>query len=179
MNARTGDDVVLVDAQDIETGRMEKLEAHRQGVLHRAISVLIHDGAGWVLLQKRQRGKYHSQGQWTNACCSHPRPGETPATAAHRRLQEEMGFDCPLVFLFSTVYRSEAGNGLIEHEFVHVFAGIYDGPVRPDPREADGYQWMKFDALLADVAREPAAYTPWLRIYLETHAGTMRAALAG
>ncbi len=173
------EEVVLVDEHDRETGRAEKLEAHRQGHLHRAISVLVHDGESRQLLQKRQHGKYHSQGQWSNACCSHPRPGETPMDAAHRRLQEEMGFDCPLNFLFSTLYRQDVGNGLIEHELVHVFAGHYRGAVAPDPAEADGYQWLDFELLCADVARTPEAYSAWLRIYLETHAREIRAACTG
>ena len=173
------DDVVLVDESDRETGRAGKLEAHRQGQLHRAISVLVHDGENRQLLQKRQHGKYHSQGQWSNACCSHPRPGEAPEAAAHRRLQEEMGFDCPLDFLFTTIYRRDVGNGLIEHELVHVFAGQYRGAVAPDPEEADGYQWLDFDAMCADIERAPEAYSAWLRIYLETHAREIRAACTG
>ena len=173
------DQVVLVDEHDRETGRAEKLEAHRRGQLHRAISILVHDGEGRQLLQKRQQGKYHSQGLWSNACCSHPRPGETPLDAATRRLREEMGFSCPLRFLFTTVYRHEVGNGLIEHELVHVFAGLYCGPVAPDSAEADGYQWLTFDDLIAEIAHAPDRYSAWLRIYLESHGGQIRAACQG
>jgi len=168
--------VVLVDETDAETGQMEKLEAHRRGALHRAISVFVFDGAGHVLLQKRRRDKYHSQGLWSNACCSHPRPGEIPFAAARRRLREEMGFDCPLRFLFRTVYRHDVGGGLIEHEFVHAFAGMYDGPVRPDPVEADGYEWLAFDALVEDARRSPERYSPWLRIYLDSFESQLRTA---
>jgi isopentenyl-diphosphate delta-isomerase len=171
--------VVLVDADDRETGVAGKMEAHRKGLLHRAISVFVHDGVGWQLLQKRQRGKYHSQGQWTNACCSHPRPGEDSLSAAHRRLREEMNFDCPLQFLFSTIYKRGVGNGLVEHELVHVFSGQYTGLISPDPAEADGYQWVTFEALQAGIARDPDAYTPWLRVYLETQGERLRDALQG
>lgn len=170
--------VVLVDESDREIGRAGKLEAHQKGLLHRALSVFVHDGKGWQLLQKRQRDKYHSQGQWSNACCSHPRPGEAPLDAAHRRLREEMGVDCPLQPLFTTIYRSDVGNGLIEHELVHVFFGRHEGAVAPDPAEADGYVWAPFDVLLARVAAQPDAFSPWLRIYLETRLDALRAALA-
>ncbi|MCC2097516.1 MAG: isopentenyl-diphosphate Delta-isomerase, partial [Hyphomicrobiales bacterium] len=158
--------LVLVDENDTETGTMEKLEAHRKGALHRAISVFIFDGHGRTLLQKRHIGKYHSKGQWANAACSHPAPGELPFMAARRRLQEEMGFDCSLRFLFRIIYRHDVGEGLTEHELVHVFAGTYDGPVRPDPQEAEGYQWMAFEALVEDARKQPERYAPWLRIYL-------------
>ncbi len=168
--------VVLVDENDNETGTMEKLEAHQKALLHRAISVFVFDGEGRVLLQKRHKDKYHSRSQWANAACSHPRQGEVPFMTARRRLQEEMGFDCTLRFLFRELYRHDVGNGLTEHELVHVFGGIYDGPVRPDPLEAEGYQWLDLTALEEEVKQKPERFAPWLRIYLERHAGELRAA---
>jgi isopentenyl-diphosphate delta-isomerase len=164
-NKAEGDKVILVDAEDNEVGTAGKLDAHRCALLHRAISVLIRDSRGRLLLQKRQAGKYHSGGLWTNCCCSHPRPGEAPIDAAHRRLTEEMGFDCRLEPLGLTSYRAAVGNGLTEHEVVHLFAGTYDGPVAPDPREADGFAWVEADELAADLAARPARYTAWFRHY--------------
>ena len=66
--------VVLVDAADRQVGTAPKLEAHRRGLLHRALSVIVRDGEGRLLLQQRHARKYHSGGLWTNTCCSHPRP---------------------------------------------------------------------------------------------------------
>src|SRR5262250_1180907 len=100
------EEVILVDEADVPVGVMEKMEAHRQAVLHRAFSVFIFNSRGEMLLQRRARDKYHSPGLWTNACCSHPRPGEDTDAAARRRLAEEMGFTCPLTLLFSTHYRA-------------------------------------------------------------------------
>ncbi|HRV31587.1 MAG TPA: isopentenyl-diphosphate delta-isomerase, partial [Kiritimatiellia bacterium] len=89
--------VILVDEADREIGSMEKVAAHKNGgTRHRAFSVFVFDEQGRWLLQQRAAGKYHFAGLWTNACCSHPRPGETTEAAAHRRLVEELGFDCPL-----------------------------------------------------------------------------------
>ena len=88
----TGESLVLIDADDREIGTAEKIDAHRRGLLHRAFSVIVWDSSGRQLLQKRAATKYHSGGLWTNACCGHPRPGETAAAAAARRLAEEMGF---------------------------------------------------------------------------------------
>ena len=68
--------VILVDEQDKAIGAMDKMEAHRRGVLHRAFSILIFNSEGETLLQKRSKNKYHSGGLWTNACCSHPTPDE-------------------------------------------------------------------------------------------------------
>lgn len=161
--------VVLANAEGVATGLADKLEAHRAGLLHLAISVFVFDGQGRVLLQKRQAGKYHSQGQWANACCSHPRDAEMPLACAQRRLVEEMGFSCALTPIFKTLYRADVGNGLCEHEFVHVFAGHHDGPVAPNPAEADGYQWMGLAALREAAKGAPQAFAPWLRIYLSQH----------
>jgi len=163
------EEVVLVDESDRELGRAPKLAAHRSGQLHRALSVQLQDRAGRLLLQKRHAGKYHSGGLWTNTCCSHPRPGEAAIDAARRRLGEEMGIACPLSPLFTTRYRADVGTGMIEHELVHVFGGKYDGPVRPDPAEADGFAWLTPEELAADVARAPEHYSVWFRIYLRDH----------
>src|SRR5690606_10606229 len=150
-----------------------KLAAHREGRLHRAISVQLSDGRGRLLLQRRHIGKYHSGGLWTNTCCSHPRPGEATAEAAARRLEEEMGIRCALRPLFTTQYRADVGNGLIEHEIVHVFAGTYDGQVCPDPREADGFAYVTPEELASDLrddAKRPASrYSVWFKLYARDH----------
>jgi isopentenyl-diphosphate Delta-isomerase len=161
--------VVLVDTADRQIGTAPKLAVHRDGRLHRAISVQIADRRGRLLLQKRHIGKYHSGGLWTNTCCSHPRPGETVLAAAQRRLQAEMGIACALSPLFTTSYRADLDNGMIEHEIVHVFAGIYEGAIRPDPLEADGYDWVKPDALRADLSRNAERYSAWFSIYVRDH----------
>ena len=161
--------IILVDGDDHEIGTAAKLDGHQRGLLHRALSVVVRDGAGRMLLQKRQQGKYHSGGLWTNTCCSHPRPGEPVAVAAVRRLSEEMGFTCALRPLLTVTYRADVGGGLIEHELVHVFGGLFEGAVRPDPREADGFAWVEPQALLDDIAAAPARYSVWFRKYCAEH----------
>ena len=107
--------VVLVDEEDNALGTMEKMEAHEKGVLHRAFSVFTFNSQGELMLQRRALSKYHSGGLWTNTCCSHPRDGESTKEAAHRRLLEEMGFDCELTKAFHFIYKKELDKGLIEH----------------------------------------------------------------
>src|ERR671938_198934 len=111
--------VILVDEQDHQQGIADKLEAHAKGLLHRAFSIFIFNSKGEMLLQQRATGKYHSSGLWTNACCSHPAPGEVTIIAANRRLQEEMGFATPLEKAFDFTYKASFENGLTEHEFDH------------------------------------------------------------
>ena len=161
--------VILVDADDREVGTMEKLAAHeRGGVRHRAFSVFIVDARGRWLLQRRAAGKYHFPGLWTNACCSHPRPGEATADAAHRRLREELGFDCPLAERFRFEYRAtSAAEGLTEHELDHVFTGTWAGPIAPDSAEVAATRWVAPAALEAEVRAQPETFTPWFKLALE------------
>lgn len=156
--------VILVDESDREIGVMEKLEAHQRAVLHRAFSVFIFDGAGKMLLQKRATAKYHSGGLWTNACCSHPGPGEAVQAAAERRLFEELGFSTSLRKAFDFIYKAAFENGLTEYEFDHVFIGLYDGPLSLNPEEVMEVCWMSMDEIRNDMAAKPDIYTEWFKI---------------
>lgn len=165
----SGERVVLVDETDRELGSGDKLAVHRDGRLHRAVSVLVFDGQGRLLLQRRAEAKYHSAGLWSNTCCGHPRPGETAEAAAHRRLREEMGFDCPLEPAFAFRYRADLGNGLQEHEYDHVFVGRFPGAPAPNAAEVAEWRWAGLDELVRDAAARPAAYTEWFKILLLEH----------
>jgi isopentenyl-diphosphate delta-isomerase len=156
--------VILVDETDQPIGVMEKMAAHRQAVLHRAFSVFIFNSRGEMLLQQRAREKYHSAGLWTNACCSHPRPGEDTREAAIRRLREELGFTTDLLKLFEFTYRTAYDNGLTEFEFDHVFVGTYDQEISPDRAEVSDYRYQSLPGIEADLASAPATFTSWFQL---------------
>jgi isopentenyl-diphosphate delta-isomerase len=161
------ENVILVDASDNEVGQEEKLKAHQRGDLHRAFSVMIWDSKGRMLLQQRQAHKYHSGGLWSNACCGHPRPGEQSKAAAARRLNEEMGISCALTPIGTFSYRAELDAGLIENEFVHLFRGIYDGAITPDPDECDDFIWLEQNAILSRIAARPGTFSAWFKKYAD------------
>ncbi|OYU83872.1 MAG: isopentenyl-diphosphate delta-isomerase [Flavobacterium sp. BFFFF2] len=168
--------VILVSQTDEVIGEMEKLEAHRLGVLHRAFSVFILNQQNEVMLQQRAAHKYHSPLLWTNTCCSHQRVHETNTEAGMRRLQEEMGITTPLTDLFSFIYKAPFDNGLTEHELDHVLIGHYnDDPIINEEEVAD-WKWMPIEDIRQDISQNPALYTVWFRIifdefyhYLESH----------
>lgn len=160
-------EVILVDENDKPIGSAPKMQAHIDGVLHRAFSVFVFNQAGELLLQRRALDKYHSPGLWTNSCCSHPAPGETTLAACQRRLQEEMGFVCALEPAFSFVYRAEFDNGLIEHEYDHVYLGEYNDAVVPDPAEVAEYQWVGFPEIDQMLAADPEQFTFWFKVVYE------------
>ena len=156
--------VILVDADDVEMGTMPKMEAHLEGKLHRAFSVFIFNSGGELLLQRRALDKYHSGGQWTNTCCSHPREGEDTLLAAQRRLMEEMGMIADLSHEFSFLYKAELSNGLTEHEYDHVFFGITDQVPDPDPEEVADFRYLQLAVLQEELNVHPEQYTEWLKI---------------
>lgn len=156
--------VILVNEQDEQTGVMEKMEAHQKAVLHRAFSVFIFNSKGEMLLQQRATTKYHSGGLWTNACCSHPNPGEETMQAAKRRLNEEMGFTAELKKAFHFIYKTPFDNGLTEYEFDHVFTGNYDGIVVPNKEEVSDYCYKTMDEIEETLQSHPQKYTAWFRI---------------
>jgi len=155
--------VILVDENDNPIGTAPKLQAHIDGVLHRAFSVFVFNRDGQLLLQRRAMHKYHSGGLWTNSCCSHPSPGESTHDACQRRLQEEMGFVCEVTPAFSFVYRTDFENGLIEHEYDHVFVGEYNGAVAPDQEEVHEYRWVSFTGIDQMLVNDPEQFTYWFK----------------
>jgi isopentenyl-diphosphate delta-isomerase len=162
-------EIVLVDEHDQPIGVADKLAPHQNGGrLHRAFSVFVFNAAGQMLLQQRAPGKYHFARLWTNACCSHPRPGKDVAAEAAARLHYEMGIDVALNPLFTFIYRADDPvSGLTEHELDHVFVGRFQGAPRPIAVEVMDWKWVDPQSVQADVAAHPAQYTPWFKIVLE------------
>jgi isopentenyl-diphosphate delta-isomerase len=155
--------VILVNQRNHQIGVEEKIKAHQEGKLHRAFSILIFNDQGEILICQRAKNKYHSGGLWSNAVCSHPKPEEKTVEAIHRRLKEEMGFDCPLKKLFSFHYRTKFENGLIENEIDTVYSGIYNDEIKLDGNEAMGYKWISIPNLKKNIAVNPDKYTSWFK----------------
>jgi isopentenyl-diphosphate delta-isomerase len=160
--------VILVDHNDRQIGLEEKMKAHQNGgKLHRAFSIFVFNKKGETMLQQRAAKKYHGGGLWSNTVCSHPRVGETTIQAAHRRLREEMGFDCELREVFAFEYEARMDKGLTEHEFDHVIFGTYEMDPKPNPEEVQDWKWVPLETLKSDLERDPKSFTPWLRIAID------------
>ncbi len=155
--------VMLVDEQDGDLGLYPKLLAHQEGLLHRAFSVFIFNSKRQLLLQKRADNKYHSAKLWSNTCCSHPLLKQEIEKEAQKRLEEEMGFTCPITFCFSFIYKVPIDE-LIEYELDYVYAGVYDGLVFPNREEVSDYRYVSFDVLDKELKENPELYTTWFKI---------------
>lgn len=158
--------VILVDDNDVALGEMEKLEAHKQGHLHRAFSVFIFNDKGKLLLQQRANHKYHGAGLWTNTCCSHPQWDEDVLLSAAERLAYEMGLKCDLEFSHSFIYKIEVENNLIENEYDYVCIGYSDEEPKINKDEVQDYKWMDLNDILADISQNPENYTYWFKVAL-------------
>lgn len=148
---------------------VEKLEVHRRGLRHLAVSVFVMDGER-TLLQRRALGKYHTPGLWTNTCCTHPLWGEAAAACAARRLREELGITGLVLTPAGQIeYRADVGNGLTEHELVDVFVAPANAalPLSLNPAEVMQAKWISLRQLTEDVQARPELFTPWLKIYLD------------
>jgi isopentenyl-diphosphate Delta-isomerase len=150
---------------------VDKLEVHRKGLRHKAVSVFVMDGEN-VLIQRRALSKYHTPGLWANTCCTHPDWDEAPQDCAVRRLREELGITGLYpAFRDQVEYRADVGGGLTEHEVVDIFLAVSERKMKvaPNPDEVMQVEWVGFYDLAAEVARRPQRFTPWLRIYLQEH----------
>lgn len=160
------ENVVLVDEDDNLIGTMEKMEAHRKGLLHRAFSVFVFNDKNELMLQRRALSKYHSPGLWTNTCCSHQRLSESHIEAGKRRLREEMGFEVELNHKYSFIYKAEFDNGLIEHEYDHILAGRYNNKPKINLLEVDDWRWIKINLLKQEIIFSSEKFTPWFKIIM-------------
>jgi isopentenyl-diphosphate delta-isomerase len=161
--------VVLVSETDEILGTMEKMQAHENGILHRAFSVFLFNDKGEMLLQKRAAEKYHSPNQWTNAVCSHPRVDETYLQGAKRRMKEELGIDTELTEKFSFIYKADVGQKLWEHELDHVFTGTFNGDFNLNEEEVSEVRYIGMDDLNREMRARPEHFTEWFKIILEEY----------
>ena len=168
--------LILVDKNDEPRGTLEKLEVHRQGLLHRAFSIFIFNTKGELLLQQRADDKYHSGGLWSNTCCSHPKFGEDIKVSISKRLNEEMGLVCETTFAFSFVYKAELQNGLIEHEYDHVYFGTSDVTPKANTAEVKNWKYVGIEDLAEEIKNYPESFTEWMKICLPRVAESLNTA---
>ncbi len=172
--------LILVDADDREIGHASKSDAHAgKGILHRAFSLFVFNPDGELLLQQRAPSKPLWPGYWANSCCSHPRGGEDMETATQRRLREELGFGCPLEFIYKFQYHAEYGDAGSETELCWVYVGTSDAPVRVNDTEIAAWRYVKPDELDHEIATASELFTPWLKMEWQRLRGEFASRLPG
>lgn len=157
--------LIVVDEDDRVLGHRSKADVHAgDGVLHRAFSIFLFNGRGEVMLQQRSEQKPLWPHYWSNACCSHPRRGETVDEAAARRLTEELGIEAPLEYVYTFRYHARYDDRGAEHEMCAVYLTRCDDPVHVNELEVAATRWVTPEDLDHALAEDPASYTPWLHL---------------
>ena len=138
----------VVNERDQVVGCKPRAEVHRQGLLHRAVHVLVFNSRGEVFLQKRSMLKDRQPGLWDSSTSGHVDCGEDYDACALRELGEEIGLKptVPLEKLFKLPASLETVN-----EFVWVYRCEHDGPFELNPEEIERGGWFA-----------PAEVTRWM-----------------
>jgi isopentenyl-diphosphate delta-isomerase len=174
--------LILVDDSDLPIGYDSKRNVHAgAGALHRAFSIFLFRDPDTVLLHERSAEKPLWPGYWTNSCCSHPRRGECNRTATQRRLQQELGVQTELQFLYKFQYAARYGDAGSERELCAVYAGALAPTARPRVNASEIARWGWFDCGEVDawLAREPELFTPWFKLEWARLRDDYRDAIAG
>lgn len=159
--------VILVNQNNQEIGVADKMNAHRQGLLHRAFSVFIFRETSIgleFLLQQRHHEKYHSGGLWTNSCCSHPQPGIPLLTCVANSLNHEIGITPPVHEIGTFIYKATFANGMTENELDHVFVAkisLDSAVLKPHPNEVSALKWLTLDEIDLLLKENPDQFTAW------------------
>jgi isopentenyl-diphosphate Delta-isomerase len=179
--SNASEQLILVDDHDREIGFKGKADCHLgSGVLHRAFSIFVFNRNNELLLQQRSKSKMLWPGYWSNTCCSHPRRGEAMADAVTRRLKQELGFTCPLEYLYKFKYQAQFGAIGAEHELCSVYFGRYDGSVDVNVTEIAAWRFVGVEALEHELARAPDTFTPWFKMeWVHIKANYLDGMLAG
>lgn len=179
--SNASEQLILVDDHDREIGYKGKADCHTGfGVLHRAFSIFVFNRDNELLLQQRSPSKMLWPGYWSNTCCSHPRRGEVMADAVTRRLKQELGFTCPLEYLYKFKYQAQFGAVGAEHELCSVYYGRYDGPVDPTITEIAAWRFVGVEELERELQSAPETFTPWFKMeWVHIKANYLDGMLAG
>ena len=148
----------VVDAEDRVIGVKTRGEIHAQGLMHRAVHILVFNSKGELFLQKRSMNKDENPGQWDSSAAGHVDSGETYIACAIREIEEELGvlltsglnsgLDSGLEFLFHK--KPSKLNGM-EHS--PIYRCVYDGELKLQAAEIDEGKWLsltEMDTLVDD-----------------------------
>lgn len=145
----------VVDEEDRVVGPEPRESVHVNNLRHRAVHILITNGAGELFLQKRSIWKDKNPGLWDSSCAGHVDAGETYERAAERELSEEIGIQCEIKPIGRLPCTEATG-----WEFIQVFHGIHEGPFRLAPLELETGAFFAVEQVRAWLERSPGDFSP-------------------
>lgn len=154
-----------VDDEDRVIGRIPRHLAHREGLWHRAVHVVVWNRQGRILLQLRAASKASFPGFWDTSVGGHVGAGETYMATSVRECSEELGIEIAETDL------ARIGKHLFDEmptdmEWVESWALVHEGPFCPDPIEVERVAWFtadEVDAMVSDSRTTPHFALQWRR----------------
>lgn len=135
-----------------------------KGRRHLAITVLLYNSKGEVLLQKRKHQVFDNL--WDFTASTHPLhrqdgTDETLEEATLRALKDEWGIENIKVRIVGAFnYFAKVGK-LCENEHDHLLVGLYDGEVKLNKDVAYEFKWVSKKDLLEDMTTNSRQYSAW------------------
>jgi len=169
--------VDIVDTNDRVIGAATVGKCLEQGLLHRAVAVLVVRSDGRFVLQQRSRKDLWHPGLWTISCTGHVKQGESYEIAASRELREELGLNAELSKFRKHFLPPISAGRLTEREWVVLFTCHTDARCAIDPIELEAIREVSESQMRYMVDKGPL--TPDAKIILadflarqDKHVGT-------
>lgn len=141
---------------DTVIGPVNRNDAHRSGLLHRAGIVFVVRSDGKILLTWRSATKESFPDMYDSSCAFHVTFGESYEEAAKRELREETGIHSNPKYLGKFAFREPP-----EYEMVAVFKCESDSVPALDPMESTASNYhspVDIDKIVSS-----GHVTPWLK----------------
>lgn len=163
--AISGKQVILVNRQDQIQGTVDAKIAHQNPPkLHRAVSVLLTNKRGELLLQQRSKFKPLWPLYWSNTSCTNVRPGETTLAAAERSVWRELGLKAKLQYQNKFIYKAKYDRRHSEYEVDYVFTGVVAGKPRANKKEVANWHFVGPHEVKKLLRVRPEQFTPWFKL---------------
>lgn len=155
----------IVDEKNVVTGKSTRGEAHKKGLIHRALSVLVVNSKGQILLQQRSANRSIHPLSWDLSTSEHVLASETYEEAGKRSVKEELGVRVKVktvgeINLQRRQYKV-AGKDIFENEMVvMLISSIHEGPFKLDPKEVNQVKFFSIEEI-GKMLKDKVKFTPW------------------
>lgn len=161
------EEVDVVDEDDRVVGVATLERCLQEGLLHRAVAVLVKRRNGAVVLQQRSRNDVWHPGLWTVSCSGHVHRGESYEDAASRELGEELGIKSHVEMFGKFLLPPISSNGMTEFEWISFFTTVTDAALNIDPVELESATEVAQPDLMTVLAEWPI--TPDAKVVLREY----------
>ncbi|MBI5148682.1 NUDIX domain-containing protein [Candidatus Pacearchaeota archaeon] len=158
--------VIKTNLQDEDLGAVSREEAHRgNGILHRAIVVIVKTKEGKYLLAARCNKKQLWPETFDLSIATHPKNNESYEESAKRRLSEELGLNVNQVKSLGVFsYFVKQGENC-ENEFCRVFlAEVDENSINFNPEEISHIVFCDKNEILRLCSE--GKLTPWANLVI-------------